>query len=106
VLLEPFYLVTKRVEGHASGGIHGAIWENLPAFELLYRELKRAQDETLADPEIYTDYHKHSINAALVKLRDYYSLTNRSRVYRAAVALHPGLFLFFLNHTAFNLYSL
>jgi hypothetical protein len=35
VLLEPFYLATKRVERYASGGTHGAIWEVLPAFELL-----------------------------------------------------------------------
>lgn len=91
VLLEPFYLVTKRVEGHASNGTHGAIWEVLPAFELLYRKLKRAQDETVADPEIYTDYYKHSINAAFIKLSEYYNFTDRTRVYRAAVALHPGL---------------
>ena len=91
LLLELFYLVTKRVERHASSGTHGAIWEVLPAFELLYRKLKRAQDETIADPEIYTDYYKHSINAAFVKLSEYYNLTDRSRVYRAVVALHPGL---------------
>ena len=91
MLLEPFCLVTKRVEGHASAGTHGAIWEGLPAFELLYRKLKRAQDQTVADPEMYTDYYKHSIDAAFVKLSDYYSLTDRSRVYRTAVASHPGL---------------
>jgi hypothetical protein len=40
---------------------------------------------------MYTDYYKRSINATFVKLSGYYNLTDRSRVYRAAVALHPGL---------------
>jgi hypothetical protein len=55
------------------------------------RALETAQNETVADPETYTDYYKHSINAAFVILSEYYKLTDRSRVYRAAVALHPGL---------------
>lgn len=45
VLLEPFYLVTERVEGHASDGTYGAIWEVLPALESPYTKLK-AQEST------------------------------------------------------------
>lgn len=50
----------------------------------------RAQDETVADPEIYMDYYKHSINAVFVKVSEHYNPTDRSRVYRAAVTLHPA----------------
>lgn len=71
VLLEPFYLATKRVDGHSSSGTHGAIWRVLSAFELLYRKLKRAQDETVANPEIKTNDDKHSNYAAFVKFSDY-----------------------------------
>ncbi len=31
-LLKPFHTITKRVEGHASEGAYGAVWEVLPSF--------------------------------------------------------------------------
>lgn len=42
VLLEPFYLVTKRVEGRASGGTHGAIWEVLTRIRVAVQEAQKS----------------------------------------------------------------
>jgi hypothetical protein len=89
-LLKPFHTVTKRVEGHASDGSFGAVWEVLPAFDYLFNKLSKAELEVNDDPSLFTDYYINCINAGFAKLKEYYSLTDRSRIYRAAVALHPG----------------
>ena len=45
--LLPFYEVTKRLEGQATHGHHGAIWEALPAMLML---LEKLEDGRLAFP--------------------------------------------------------
>jgi len=89
-LLKPFYKVTKRVEGHAKQGSHGAVWEVLPGFEYLFNALQRAQQEVNNDPSKFTNYYASSLDIGFTKLQQYYDLTDRSTLYRAAVALHPA----------------
>jgi hypothetical protein len=88
-ILEPFHKVTKRVEGRATDGSHGALWEVLPTFDYLFKKLQRASLEIEETPELFTDYYRNCVNTAFVKLREYYTKTDDSRLYRAAVALHP-----------------
>jgi hypothetical protein len=102
-LLKPFHTVTKRVEGHASNGSFGAVWEVLPAFDYLFNKLSKAELEVNNDPSLFTDYYINCINAGFTKLKEYYSLTDKSRLYRAAVALHPGKrFQWFENQWRYN----
>ena len=88
-LLRPFAKATKRSEGKATAGSHGALYEVLPGFDYLFKKLEDASNEILATPNLFTDHYRHCVNAAFVKLRDYYRKTDQSRLYRAAVALHP-----------------
>jgi hypothetical protein len=57
--------------------------------DFLFKKLKKAADEITANPELFTDHYRHCVNHGFIKLREYYSLTDESRIYRAAVALHP-----------------
>jgi hypothetical protein len=54
-LLKPFYTITMRLQGHAGDATHGAIWEVLPATELLLSGLEAAKltyrDPTVLDNE-------------------------------------------------------
>jgi len=43
-ILEPFHMVTKRLEGNNKEGHHGSIWEALPAVELLLRHLETLKE--------------------------------------------------------------
>lgn len=90
-LLKPFTLATKRTEGQAQSGSYGALWESLPAFDYLFLHLRKAADEISAHEELFTDHYRHCVNEGFLKLREYYTLGDRSRLYRAAVALHPCL---------------
>jgi hypothetical protein len=89
-LLKPFYIVTQRLEGYGNEGSYGVVWEVLPAFDYLFNKLAKFEEEVNAQPELFTDYYTSCISAGFIKLRQYYELTDRSSIYRAAVALHPG----------------
>ena len=76
-------------QGKAVGGQGGALWDVLPVFKKLCQHLKNRQDKTIDRPEVFTDHYINSVNAAFVKMRQYYTLTDETRLYRMAVALHP-----------------
>lgn len=83
-LLEPFYLITKRLEGNAVDGHYGSIWEALPAVEYLLQNLENAK----------TKYRRHKhlsvcINLAWDKLHAYYVLMDDTPAYALGVFLHP-----------------
>ncbi|TKA50188.1 hypothetical protein B0A49_11188, partial [Cryomyces minteri] len=94
-LLKPFYTVTKRVEGNANKpgyeGSHGALWEVLMSIDYLYKKLSTAADEITADKDnkIFTNHYQTGVNTGFLKLKEYFTLTDRSPLYRAAIALHP-----------------
>jgi hypothetical protein len=87
-LLQPFWKLTLRLEGNAINGSHGAIWEVLPAMEVLINGLEAAS-------EVHTyrkAKHLHiCIMNALKKLRDYYQRLDESPVYAASVVLNPAI---------------
>lgn len=89
-LLKPFYIVTKRVEGHPTNGAYGAIWEVLPAFNYLFNKVQKAAKDVIANTKLYSEHYESCLNCGFEKLKEYYTLTDNSRLYRAAVALHPG----------------
>jgi len=91
-VLKPFWLITQWLQGRATQGHHGAIWEALPALELLLAHLEEAKAECpVSNPRL-----KESINNAWTKLKEYNNLTDNSHsVYAAATLLNPsqrGLF--------------
>jgi hypothetical protein len=67
-LLEPFDRVTKRVEGNAYTGSHGALWEVIPTMDFLFLKLARRADDVNADHELFTDHYRHCINHGFKKL--------------------------------------
>jgi hAT family C-terminal dimerisation region len=112
-ILEKFEVVTKTLEGSAKEGHHGALWECLPAMELILKQLedlkskyplldnhsvasnasqsRRKSGVPLTPSETLTDqFLAIAINNAWVKLDKYYNLTDRSVVYIAAVILNPA----------------
>ena len=88
-LLQHFDLVTKRVEGNANSGTHGALWEVIVSMDYLFTKLQKHSKEVTDDPDIFTDYYRHCLNHAFAKLSEYYTKIDESPFYAAAVALHP-----------------
>jgi hypothetical protein len=90
-LLEPCDRAIKRVEGNAYTGSHGALWEVIPIMDFLFLKLARRADEVNADEELFSDHYRHCINHGFKKLQQYYTKIDDSRLYAAAVALHPSM---------------
>lgn len=92
-LLLPFKLATERLEGKGNKlsleGSHGALWEVLPAFDFLFMMLKIRADDVSKNPDLFVDHYRHCINHGFEKLKEYYGKSDRTRLYRAAIALHP-----------------
>lgn len=89
--LKPFYILTKTMEGNASKlgaeGGHGAVWETLKTMDYLFVKFKQAAEETQFEEP---SHFKSGIDCGWTKLEDYYLKTDRTPVYRAALALHPS----------------
>jgi hypothetical protein len=71
-------------------GSHGAVWEVLPAFDYLFKRLKKRADECELHPELFVNHYRHCINYGFKKLSEYYQKTDDTPIYRVAVALHPA----------------
>ncbi|KAG9382681.1 hypothetical protein A1F94_006602 [Pyrenophora tritici-repentis] len=92
--LKPLKIATKRLEGRGKVGSFGAIYEVLPVFEYILRNL-----EELAQPWIDVDFNAHNeapedhlhinLRAAWNKADAYYNKLDDSPVYYAATCLHP-----------------
>ncbi|XP_044718780.1 transposase-like protein [Hirsutella rhossiliensis] len=89
--LKPFYVLTKTMEGNANNagaeGGHGAVWETLKTMDYLFVKFKQAAEETRFEEP---SHFKSGIDCGWRKLEDYYVKTDRTPVYRAALALHPS----------------
>ncbi|KAJ6437067.1 transposase-like protein [Purpureocillium lavendulum] len=87
----PFYILTKTMEGNASTsgaeGGHGAVWETLKTMDYLFVKFRQAAEETRFED---ASHFKSGIDCGWAKLEDYYVKTDRTPVYRAALALHPS----------------
>ncbi len=65
-----------------------SLWEVLPTFEYLLNQFKRFKVQYKHHQEPHFCYN---INAAWLKLTDYYELTDHSPAYIAAIVLHPSI---------------
>ena len=81
--------MTLHTEGRAVNGSHGALWEVLPAFDYLFKKLQVRANETVAKPHLFATHYSHCLNVAFLKLSEYFTETDKTLYYRAAVALHP-----------------
>jgi hypothetical protein len=86
LILQPFQEVTKRLEGRATEGSFGSMWEALPAVESLIKHLD-------AMKKVYT-MRSHPnlaacLNLAWSKLDSYYIRLDKTPAYAASVVLHP-----------------
>jgi hypothetical protein len=88
-LLQPFERATKRLEGNAYNGTHGALWEVIPTMDYLFIKLKKHADEVTENPHLFTDHYQACLDHGFFKLRDYFIKIDETPYYAAAVALHP-----------------
>ena len=87
-LMFPFWLLTLKLQGNAPGGSNGAVWEILPAMEVL---INRFEDASKIHTPRKSKFINASINNALIKLRQYYHLLDDSPVYAASLVLNPSI---------------
>ena len=57
--------------------------------DYLFNTLKKHADEITARPSLFTDHYQHCIKYGFVKLQEYCTKIDNSRLYSAAVALNP-----------------
>jgi hypothetical protein len=102
--LYPFHHSTKRLEGNAGNGHHGAIWEALPVLAYLMGKVEAGRQawEGKGTTEItgqgrnrVEHYTHHPMEVAYQnaweKLTKYYNKTDEAHtIYAAAVLLHPA----------------
>ncbi|KAL5592632.1 hypothetical protein FOBRF1_013658 [Fusarium oxysporum] len=86
-ILKPLKIATKRLEGRPKEGKFGAIWEVLLTMEWLLKHLEefKVQHELDEEPHL-----RIGCNLGWMKLDRYYTLTEDSPVYLAALILHPA----------------
>lgn len=92
------------MEGHAIIGSYGALWEVLPAIELLVSEYKkygshytalvlnnRVSEAEGEKPDMEFSYILLCVKNALSKLMKYQGVLPQSPVYAAAITMNPTL---------------
>ncbi|KAJ6438013.1 ATP-dependent DNA helicase pfh1 [Purpureocillium lavendulum] len=93
-ILKPFKELTKRMEGRANKagleGSHGSLYETIESLDVLFRKLQEVGKFADDHPDVVSTYYSHAIDAARVKLEEYFGLTDATPAYRCAVALHPA----------------
>ncbi|KAM4056522.1 transposase-like protein [Hirsutella rhossiliensis] len=93
-ILKPFKDLTKRMEGRANKagleGSHGSLHETIESFDVLFKKLQEAGRFADDHPDVVSTYYSHAIDAARIKLEEYFGLTDATPAYRCAVALHPA----------------
>ena len=95
-IFSPLKEAISLVEGRGKAGKYGAIQEVIPTFNWLLRVFKEKKDrvakaitEDYLNQEAIEDYFIINLNAAWVKLNDYYLKLDDTPVYYAAVLLYP-----------------
>ncbi|PNP40319.1 hypothetical protein THARTR1_11250 [Trichoderma harzianum] len=86
-ILKPLKVATKRLEGRPKDGKFGAIWEVLLTMEWLLKHLEESKLQHERDEEPYL---RIGCNLGWMKLDQYYTLTEDSPAYLAALILHPA----------------
>ncbi|KAK2666693.1 hypothetical protein RAB80_014378, partial [Fusarium oxysporum f. sp. vasinfectum] len=86
-ILKSLKIATKRLEGRPQEGKFGAIWEVLLTMEWLLKHLEEAKLQHERDEEPYL---RIGCKLGWMKLDQYYSYTEDSPAYLAALVLHPA----------------
>jgi hypothetical protein len=87
-LLEPFDTLTKEMQGNIiDDRMNGAIFDVLPAMDLLLKRLEDAKEKYTSTKSALAT----CVNLAWKKLDEYYTLTDKSPVYMVAVVLDPRM---------------
>ena len=91
--LQPLFSITKSLEGNAKliegagKPSHGALWEVLPAFEVLLSHFESLEQR--ARNGDFNDRIQQSITLAWGKAKEYYIKTDVSVAWQASLVLHP-----------------
>lgn len=86
-ILKPLKIATKRLEGRPKEGRFGAVWEVLLTMEWLLKHLEESKLQHERDEEPYL---RIGCSLGWMKLDQYYTLTEDSPAYLAALVLHPA----------------
>ena len=94
-LLLPLEMTTKEIEGRAAHGHSGAVWEVIKMLDYLFDHIKKSQRAVdtargRAGGVKFTERYRAGLKAGESYINKYYTLCNRSPIYRMAIALHPG----------------
>ncbi|KAF6517514.1 hypothetical protein HZS61_003075 [Fusarium oxysporum f. sp. conglutinans] len=79
-----------RANRAGSEGSHGSLHEIIESLDVLFKKLQDAGKFADDHPDVVSTYYSHAIDAARIKLEEYFGLTDATPAYRCAVALHPA----------------
>lgn len=86
LLLKPLKTCSKAVQSDGKDCHHGSLFENLQAMDFLLSTLEDLKKKHNYLPD---SHFKASINLGWKKLNKYYTLSDDTAAYRAAILLHP-----------------
>lgn len=115
-ILKPLLVLTKRTEGIARDGSHGALWEVIAVQQHLFDELQRLEDAAdpgsaavqgefnmlLIGPSSSFTNSLPAIQRGRAKLREYWEYLGDSPAYLASVVLNPKLGWRWIEHKWLN----
>ena len=87
-LLNPMAVTSTQIQANPTEGHHGSLWQNLSVMDYLMTHLERQKQLLISLPD---SHFKASVNLGWKKLDKYYSLTDDTYAYRAAIYLNPKL---------------
>ena len=86
-LLQPLKTVSLCLQSDGKDCNHGSLWESLTGIDYLMTKLERLKEQHTYLPN---SHFKASINLGWKKLDKYYTLSDDTPAYRAAIAIHPS----------------
>jgi hypothetical protein len=85
-LLLPLKIASKNVQSDGKDCKHGSLFESLQAIDWLLDKLEKLKNE---HQHLGNSHFKACINLGWKKLNKYYTLSDETAAYRAAIAIHP-----------------
>jgi hypothetical protein len=94
-LLLPLRSVSLTLQSNGKDCNHGSLWQALPAIDYLMTKLEALKVKHKYLPDTH---FKAAINLGWKKLDKYYSLTDNTPAYRAAIFIHPAKKMAWFEH--------
>ena len=88
-ILGPFSTVTIRLEGHATDGTRGSVWEVLPYMEYLFGHLHKVRENLELLPK--RKFMLRAVKLAIKKLEEYYHKTNENVAIVASLVMNSTI---------------